>query len=194
MKIKFLLLVFPLIARAAGPGEAEFRGYVRTNTILRERLFKPGSNFELGAYVGQQYAGYGTNLLDLLGTQKNGFAGGRFRNGIPNSLNMLIWHMLFTRLAGDVAKLCEGKNDLEFNDRLLGSVRPFCGYPEGRSDWEESLFQLWMTIMAFDAPLSEFQAWRVFWVSPEARGLKGEEAVEWMILSILNNPYFLLRL
>ncbi len=48
--------------------------------------------------------------------------------------------------------------------------------------------------MAFDAPLSEFQAWRVFWVSPEARGLKGEEAVEWMILSILNNPYFLLRL
>ena len=194
MKTKLAIFLFPFLAFAAGPGEAEFRGYVRTNTILRERLFGPGSDFELGAYVGQQYAGYGTNLLDLLGTQKNGFAGGRFRNGVPNSLNMLTWHMLFTKLSGDVAGLCGGGADFKFREAFAAQIKGFCGFPEGQADWNEKLFTLWMTVMSFDAPLSEYEAWRAFWISPEARSMQGAEAVEWMMLSLFNNPYFLLRL
>jgi hypothetical protein len=194
MNTKMLILFFPIMAFAAGPGEAEFRGYVRTNNLLRERLFKPGSDFELGAYVGQHYAGYGTNLLDLLGTQKNGFAGGRFRNGIPNSLNMLIWHMLFTRLSADVAHLCAGSANLDFNASFASAVLPLCGFPIGQAVWDERLFQLWLKVIAFDAPLAEFEAWRAFWTSSAAAGLSGPEAVEWMMLSLFNNPYFLLRL
>lgn len=199
MKIKtvicFLFLAFPFSAtQAAGPGSAEFRGYMKVNDLVRERLLQSGADFELSQYLGQSYDPFGTNLLDLLGTHKSGFAGGRFRNGTPNSLNMLIWHMLFSKLATDVALLCTGEAALPFSSGFINAAVPFCEFPHRTADWDDQLFKLWLTVMNFDAPLSEYQEWRKFWVGPGAAGLRGPEALEWMVLSIVNNPYFLLRL
>src|SRR4051812_17883715 len=116
MKKFILALLFPGFAFAGGPTNAEFRGYLRTNELIRERFMRPQSKFELGTYIGAEYDPFGLNLLDLLGTYKSGFAGARFSNGTPNSLNMLIWHLILTKLAKDVAKLCNGEKVLDFND------------------------------------------------------------------------------
>ena len=199
MKIRTILyslfLVFPFsTAMAAGPGAAEFRGYVKVNDLVRERLLESGSNFELSLYLGQNYDPFGTNLLDLLGTHKSGFAGGRFRNGTPNSLNMLIWHMLFSKLATDVSLLCTGEAALPFSVGFKNAAEPFCEFPYRATNWDDQLFTLWLTVMNFNAPLSEYEEWRKFWLSPSAANLRGPEALEWMVLSIVNNPYFLLRL
>ncbi len=203
MKTKTILL-FALVslfldfrfsaAQAAGPGAAEFRGYMKVNDLVRERLLERGSDFELSQYLGQSYDPFGTNLLDLLGTHKSGFAGGRFRNGTPNSLNMLIWHMLFSKLATDVSLLCTGEAVLPFSVGFRKAAAPFCEFPFRMANWDDQLFTLWLTVMNFDAPLTEYQEWRKFWISPQASALRGPEALEWMVLSIVNNPYFLLRL
>ena len=178
-------------AAPALPGE--FRGYVATNLVVRERLFKENSGFELGLYVQEFYNPNSISLLDLLGTYKSGFSvGQRFRNGVANPLNVLLWRLLFARLADDVSGLCLGQRRQDFNDAFAASVAPFCAWP-GIQSKEAALESFWLATMDTDAPESEFEVWRAFWLGPAGQGLKGREAIEWMMLSMLNNPYFLLR-
>ena len=180
-------------ATSTNVGVSEFRGYIATNRLLRERLFMPGSSFELGTYIGQEYDPLAGNLLDLLGTYKTGFGVGSFRNGKPNALNMLLWHMLFSDLAKDVSKVCKGGNPIKFNPTFIEKVTPLCHWPNGSALSSTTLYTFWESLMGVEAPLSEFDVWEKFVSSPEMTSIRGEDAVEWLTLSVLNNPYFLLR-
>ena len=175
-------------------GVSEFRGYIAVNRLLVDRLFNPGSKYELGSYVGQSYDSMSGNLLDLLGTYKTGFGVGGFRNGRPNALNMLLWHLLFSELARDIARLCGGENALAFNPSFVATVQPLCAWPSGpAARTGTALLAFWMAIMGYDAPVEEYQTWETFALGQQMVGLQGAEAVEGLALSILNNPYFLLR-
>lgn len=182
-----LLLLAPL-ARAASPGSSEFRGYVAVNRLLRERLFLPGSTFELGQFINQEYDPQAGNLLDLLGTYKTGFGVAGFRNGKPNALNMLLWHTLFAALARDIAGVCAGEPNV-FNPSFVARVRPLCAGPLASDD----LFVFWTALLGVDAPLEEYALWEAFAMSAPMREFQGADYVESLAVSVLNNPYFLLR-
>ena len=169
---------------------SEFRGYFSVNQILRERLFLPGTEFELGRYVAQSYSTLGGSLLDLLGTYKS--SGGKFNNGIPNALNMLLWHVLLSGLSADVGKICTREPTLDFTPTFVNSVLPLCNWPNGIARGEAVLLNFWLTVMSYDAPLTEYGEWKAFLADPEA-SFQGAEAVEWITLSVLNNRYLLLK-
>lgn len=187
-----LLIGLSSVVHARSAGMSEYRGYVTVNRLLLERLFNPGVDFELGRSIGESYDPNTTNLLDLLGTYKTGFGSTEFRNGRPNSLNILIWHLLLSEFSKDIGRICLGKNALTFNAEFVTSVSTICRWPDGPRT-EEDLFKFWTLIMDHDAPLSEFTQWETFAMSDEMSQFRGAEAVEWLALSALNNPYFLLR-
>ena len=190
-----LLFVFSVFVAeaAAPPSSAEFRGYTATNRTLSERLIERGHAFQGGVYLGEQYNPMTLNLLDLVGTYKSGSAGERFKNGVPNSLNMLLWHLMLSGLSGDVSKICSGENAREFRIDFQERVRALCSWPAGASRADAVLFDYWLATMGYDAPLTEYQVWKEFALGPAMADFQGAEAVEWLTLSILNNPYFLLR-
>lgn len=198
MSIRSLILTFLVfatlpIAEASTPSSGQYRGYVMINRILRERMFEPKSGFELGYYVGQSYRAQGSNLLDLLGTYKSASASDKFRNGEPNAINLVIWHLVFAGIAKDIAQTCTGARPLDFTDEFVSRVRALCAWPERTSQSDAILLDFWLGIMSYDAPLSEFYEWKAFAHSPEMAALKGPMAVEMLAMSVLNNPYFLLR-
>lgn len=187
-----LLLTLPVPAQATAAGAAEFRGYMAANQLLRERVFEEGSEFQLGQYVGQSYHPMQTNLLDLLGTYKTGFGGG-FRNGKPNALNMLLWHLLLSEFSNDVAKACKGNSELDLNDAFLARLKGLCESTTGLRASQDVLFDYWLALMGHDAPVSEFREWERFVSTAPMSDLRGAEAVEQATLSILNSSYFLLK-
>ena len=192
--IAFVFLILACEVSYAASGAAEYRGYVSVNRILRERFMLPGSSFELGSYVGQEYDPVSGNLLDLLGTYKTGFGVGHFRNGKPNSLNMLLWHLLLSEFAKDVAKICTGQNTLKFNAQFLDSVQGLCQWPSGNAMNSERLHIFWDRIIKHEAPETEYPLWEKFVTSNQMMHFQKGEAVEWITLSVLMNPYFLLKL
>ncbi len=187
------VLVLPASFALASVVPGELRGYVAINRAVNERLIKDGSYLELGTYVGQNYDMMSMNLLDLLGTYKAGSAGARFRNGTPNSLNMLLWHLLLSGLARDLAKVCAGDASLPLSAEFTARLSPLCAWPQESAMTDAALLDFWLGLMAYDAPLTEFYEWKRFVTSGAMSGFRGAEAVEWLSLSILNNPHFLLR-
>jgi hypothetical protein len=192
--ISIIAVVVSLSASVASASiVGEFRGYVAVNRALNDRIMKDGSYLELGYYVGQSYDMTAMNLLDLLGTFKAGSAGARFRNGSPNSLNMLLWHLLLSGLSRDFAKTCAGDTSLALSAEFAARLAPLCAWPQASAMTDAVLLDFWLGLIAYDAPLTEFYEWKRFVTSGAMSGFKGAEAVEWISLSVLNNPYFLLR-
>jgi hypothetical protein len=171
---------------------AEFRGYVRINQTISDRLLEPGQSLELGQYVGQDYEYLYPNLLDLLGSYKGITTSEDFRNGTPNALSMLLWHMLFSGLARDVSAICGGEMPKPFAPHFVAHVKPLCDWPADSARATPVLYEVWMDLMGYDAPTSEFEEWRRFMQSEAMLTYQGAEAVEWVVLSTLTNPYFLL--
>jgi hypothetical protein len=186
--ITFMLHLCLLTSSLNAAPEAELRGYTQVTQILKERLFQADSDFELSQFIGD--AAELGNLMDLLGTYKNGFtAGGRFRNGAPNPLNTLIWHLMFYGLAEQAASLCHSQTSLGFNDHFRQSLAPFC--EAEFSPTEEELSQFWLAVMSFDAPATEYFEWRDYWLANQ--DFQGSTRILWMMISILEHPHFLLR-
>jgi hypothetical protein len=192
MILRGLVLVFACVfsVRAA----EEFRGYSSVNQLLQERLMRPGSVFELGQFLGQRYSEGESNLLDLMGTYKSGLWGSPgFKNGQPNALNMLLWHLVLSGLSQDMGRVCADEQKVEYSDEWLEVLKNICAAPQGHALGGDQLLQFWLAAMGYDAPRSEFEQWQAFVNAPELVSLPRPEAVEWMSLALLNNPYFLLR-
>lgn len=182
--------LFLLLALALPVQAQDFRGYSTVNQILQERLIRPGADFELGQFVGQNYEA-GPNLLDLLGTYKTGGWGGSgFHNGDPNSLNMLLWHLLLSGLARDMGRICSDDQSVPYNDEILALVKRLCEWPAASAREDSLNAAFWTQTMGYDAPVDEYAEWRSFLDGLDA---SGAEAVEVIALTVLNNPYFLLR-
>src|SRR5437870_2374830 len=80
---------------AATEVPAQFKGYIEINRILKERIIRP-SGFQLGKYLGEGFDVPRPNsLVELLGTFVGSGTDSKFRNGSPNSVNMLLWYLAF---------------------------------------------------------------------------------------------------
>ena len=63
----------------------------------------------LGKYIGENRAepSVSGGVLSLLGTFVGSDQDAQFRNGDPNSINMILWYLAFNGMAGDIAKHCD---------------------------------------------------------------------------------------
>ena len=169
---------------------AQFLGYDVINRNLQERVFAAGSGLNFGKYIGSEALGIILGQYVGDGNELN------FVNGNPNATNMTLWHVGMMALAKDVSLLPSGGGTLKeamLRPAFLEALKAVSAWPDESARDEKTLLKFWLAVMSYDAPESEFIAWRDFFKSSELSGADRAAAVEGMMSTILLNPYFLLR-
>ena len=195
---------------ANGNATGEFKGFVAIDTYVSGRLVAPapastsfGGFGSLNAFSLSRYLqGGGFNdggLKDLLGVyvQVNGAT--IFKNGTPNALNMALWQTVCRGFAHDLAQVCApgGLQGMGFTlrDVLASKLLPLCKWPAATAKDEQVMLNVWMAVMGFQAPKSEFVAWRQWFVETQAPAYDtaaNTEVLTAMLEAAMMNPYFLL--
>ncbi|MGE0616820.1 MAG: hypothetical protein AB7P04_14405 [Bacteriovoracia bacterium] len=183
---------------------ANFRGHQVIAQLLRDRFLTAGAKpWQFSMYLSDDsgmpsdpsMGGLGS-LLDLMGTLGGGPLNSRFQNGQANAVNSLLWHLVLSGVAEDLGSICDGGRKRGFNpEDLKGEVRNrvmvACPWPAPEAKTDAVLLDFWLTVMSYDAPYSEFEAWRDFVRSGALDGLHDKYAVRELAYAILFNPHFL---
>jgi hypothetical protein len=194
LRVIFTIAVAGCLAHPAFAEDvpSQFRGYTEINRILKERMIRR-SGFELGRYVGEALAEPNSNsLVALLGTFQGTDTDGEFRNGDPNAFNMTLWYVLLNRFAMDVGQVCKNKNQLPLLPQFAATLKPLCSWPDASAKSETVLETFWTAVTDYEFPDDEYDAWKAFIVDTYATK-SAPDAISAMTLSILYNPYFLLK-
>lgn len=178
-----------------------YKGYLAINADLKQRVFP-----EQDIYIFLQPSAEGP-LVRLLGGFSDLGSSNKFMNGTPNATNMALWVLMAQNIAKHIADQCayariehkeayasyEGRK-IKINSDMKGLLAGICFLGiEPKADMLISLSQgLWMQVVGFEAPYSEFEAFRDFFLLNEDR-LSGRNRVEAMMLAMLLNPYYLLE-
>jgi hypothetical protein len=173
---------------ATPPGHAEssqFKGLAAASRELSNRIAPKDAPLELGRYLP------GDDLCELLGTWSSFGTEHSFRNGAPNSLNMVVWHATLSRFAKEMGDSCAAPR-MALHPRFLATLGKICAWPAAAAKAEPVLQEFWLSLMGYNAPESEFAAWRDFFLASYARR-PAAETVAAMTLAITMNPYFLLH-
>jgi hypothetical protein len=172
---------------------AQYRGYVAINQKVQDTFFMKNTGSSLGSYVDPNPDfGRLSPLLQLLGTYEGGSYGSEFKNGEPNSLNVLLWYLIFQGFSQDIGAYCVGSGTAMLQPEMANLIDSLCAWPEV-TDVEVVLTDYWVRVMGFEAPLEEMARWQEFLMSEEAQKWSPSEAVGKMTFAIVFNPYFLLR-
>jgi len=186
---RFLAIVLVLAFSAAG-AEAEvltsqFKGLAAASRELSSRIAPKEAPLELAHFLPAQ------DLEALLGSWAGFGSEHNFRNGVPNALNMMIWHATLSRFAAAVGESC-ARPRLAFHPRFLATLKKLCAWPAAEAKSEAALEEFWLAVMGYNAPESEYRAWREFFLAAYA-GKPASETVAAMTLAITMNPHFLLH-
>jgi hypothetical protein len=170
-----------------------FKGYVEITKAINDRLFKSPGSFDFKRYLGGEGT---TDLSPLLGVYEGEGVDGGFRNGAPNATNMFLWYYSLSSFAKSVASACTRSPEpmVEgLNATFLSAVKAFSAWPEASARSDEAFLGLWRSTMGYDAPDSEFEAWKEFFRGPGYAGATPPALVRELLVSVLMNPHFLLR-
>lgn len=189
--------------KAGGNRVGEYKGHVAINQIIQTRFLEPGvtsRSFAIGRYL-DDYINESTSLSALLGRFSGEASTNEFRNGRPNSLNMLLWQIALSKLATEVALSCRDANAPQnlglypYNASFAARLKPLCSWPSPEAKQEAKLLDLWQAVMGFDAPKQEFDAWRDYFLAPTSpfANASRDDSLKAMIRSMLLSPYFLLE-
>ncbi len=176
-----------------------FRGYLVTNQVIKDRVIQEGIPFELAGYFELKenqeeniFSDITPNLRSLLGINEGNGVNSGYKNNQPNSINMLLWYIALSGLATDMADTCDDHSNL-FNQKTDDILAKLCTWPEAESKSDKTLQELWQLLMDYDATNEEFLVWRAYVQSDEFSKNTKKEAILNMVVSILYNPYFLLK-
>ena len=183
------------------PVTSRVKGYDWVNANVQQRMFKSDSALAamgLVRYLASESNPFGGQGLTLLLGFYNPAGKSEFTNPYPNPVNSLIWHLIFDGLAKDLASLCLPPEENPFADQLKATVaeanQEFCqGQMASQKPNEELLLDYWLNTMNYDAPFTEFIAWRDFVWSEELELMPPDEFVWSINLAIFYNPYFLIK-
>ena len=104
------------------------------------------------------------DMEDLLGTWFR-FGGEHiYQNGLPNSVNMVIWHVALSRFSKSMAASCKTP-EFAFHPRFLATLKKLCAWPAAEARSEAVLLDFWLSVMGYNAPEEEFLAWRDFFLA-----------------------------
>lgn len=169
---------------------SQFLGYEYVNKVLQQRVFATSSNLNFGKYIGSE--GLGLILGQTVGDGNEM----TFANGTPNATSMALWHVGLMGLARDVSVVFKGEGNLkdtELNDGFLKAIKKVAMWPSAEARNEKTLLELWISVMSYDAPESEFKVWAEYFLSAEFEKAEPSQVIEGMLSTMLMNPYFLLR-
>ncbi len=164
---------------------AQFKGWAAVSRELSTRLAAPGASLDLQKFVPAD------DLDELLGTWNRFGDEHTLQNGSPNSVSMVIWRVALSGFAKSVAGSC-GQPRLTFHERFLTTLRKLCRWPAAEAKSDAVLQEFWFSVMGYNAPQSEFAAWREFFLTSYA-SRPAAETIDAMTLAITMNPYFLLH-
>ena len=187
-RISVLIAVaFSLMGSRAMPQAAQYKGAQAASQEITDRLMATGARFSLATYVPE------AQLLTMLGTWV-GFQTERvFQYGLPNPASALVWYFGCTDFAQTIGNACVNPNAIKLNQQFKGILARTCRWPEADAKSDDAMMDFWFAMMGYEAPESEFEAWRDFFHSSSYKDRSGEETVRAMSLAILMNPYFLLQ-
>lgn len=185
-----LLAIAVLLGLATGTARAEvlssqFKGIAAVSRELSSRIAPRDAPIELARFLPAE------GLDTLLGSWANFGSEHSFRNGVPNSLNIVIWHATLSRFAAAIGDSCAAPR-LAFHPKFQATLRKVCAWPAGEARSEAVLEEFWLAMMGHGAPESEYAAWRDFFRAAYA-GKPAAETVAAMTLAITMNPHFLLH-
>ena len=205
MFILLFVLFFSLQKKAtANSVRPVFRGYSKINRIIHERVAEE-NGFELGQYLDKvALVPASGDLLSLLGTYDGADSNSTYRNGNPNSMNMLLWYIALDEFSTDIANQCSGEKELNdskagvsplrLKTRFRSALSPLCAWPDASAKADSALFAFWSAFLSYDAPVEEFQAWKNFFLTDEAyQNGPASKVISDMGVAALFNPYFLLE-
>jgi hypothetical protein len=184
------LTIGALIALAlpSGPANAQssqFKGWTAISRELSIRIAPKDHPLDLDEFLPSE------SMDDLLGTWTTFGTEHRFRNGVPNALNMTIWHVTLSGFARAVGQSCTAPR-LAFHPQFMATLRKLCAWPAAEARDEEVLRAFWTGVMGYNAGEDEYAAWREFFLR-EYASQPAEETIAAMTLAITMNPSFLLQ-
>ena len=172
---------------------AKFRGYAAVQDDLYYRFLDPSSDFELFRYLGDD----GEQLSNLVG-RPNGF-GTTFdtRTNKPNSMNVLVWRMMLSRFANDIAAACPGSPltalampPIAISSQALLITSALCAWP---AVGDEALAAAWNLLLDSRAPAASRDAWIALARSPELQAMPADKALPTLWVAAFLHPTFLLE-
>ena len=92
------VMVLWLPASAALAQTSQFKGWAAISRELSTRIAPKDEPLDLGEFLPAE------DMEDLLGTWSSFGTEHIFRNGVPNALNLMIWHVTLSGFANAVAK------------------------------------------------------------------------------------------
>ena len=178
-------LALPLSAVSAMGQSSQFKGWAAVSKELSIRLAPQGHPLDLDEFLPS------ASMDELLGTWTTFGTEHRFRNGMPNALNMTIWHAALSSFSKAVGQSCESPR-LAFHERFLATLHKLCAWPTPAAKDEGVLFAFWTSVMGYNAGEHEYAAWRDFFLH-EYANQPATETVAAMTFAITMNPSFLLN-
>ncbi len=178
-----LLAAAPMAASHAQ--NSQFKGWAAVSRELSTRLAPPGIALNLYQFVPAD------DLDDLLGTWYRFGDEHTFQNGSPNSVSMVIWRVALSGFAKSVAGSCQTPQ-LEFHQQFMKTLLTLCRWPAAEAKADAVMLDFWFSVMGYNAPESEYVAWRNFFLTSYAKR-PAAETIDAMTLAITMNPYFLLH-
>ena len=117
MKSRFFgaLIGICLLAQAGLTQSAQYKGWETISRELSVRMAPKDKPFNLDKFLPVD------SMDELLGTWSTFGTEHTFRNGVPNALNLMIWHVALSGFSQAVGQSCTTSR-LEFHPRFMATL------------------------------------------------------------------------
>lgn len=180
-----LALLACLLSQQSLAQSAQFKGWEAISRELSTRIAPRDKPLHLDEFLPA------SSMDELLGTWSTFGTEHSFRNGVPNSLNLMIWQVTLSRFATAVGQSCTTPR-LALHPRFIATLRKLCSWPAAEAKDEGVLLDFWTSVMGHDASADEYVAWRDFFLR-QYQDRRADETIAAMTLAVTMNPRFLLH-
>lgn len=181
--MRILLAIVTLISLPAFAQHSEFKGWAAIKRELTARLAPQRAELELDDFIPAE------GLEALMGTWVNYGAEHSFRNGTPNPVNMLLWHVTLSGFSKSMGQSC-ARDRFGFHPQFKQVLSRVCEWPKADAQSDAAMVDFFLSVMGYNAPESEYVLWRDFFRQSGYKSKPAAEVVEAMTLAITMNPYF----
>ncbi|MGE0004279.1 MAG: hypothetical protein AB7S92_01700 [Parvibaculaceae bacterium] len=178
------MLVLILTGASVRAQDPQLKGLAALSRELSARIAPRDDPLELDIFIPAD------GLDDLAGTWSTFGTQHKFQNGTPNPVNMVIMQAALSGFAASLGESC-ATPQLSFHPQFLEILRNLCKWPAASAKADAVMRGFWVSIMGYDAPMQEYDAWRSF-MRREYGERPAAETIEAMTLAITMNPYFLM--
>jgi hypothetical protein len=179
-----LVAALSLMGATAHAEDPQFKGLAALSRELSARIAPRNDPIELDMFIPAD------GLDDLTGTWSNFGTQHKFQNGTPNPVNLVIMQAALSGFAASLSESCKTAQ-IPLHPQFLRILQNLCKWPSDSAKTDDVMQAFWTSIMGYDAPVAEYDAWRTF-MRAEYGDQPATETIEAMTLAITMNPYFLM--